>query len=115
LTATAFVLGRLYSPAVERAFLGLAIAAPFILLLWLLRRAFYVRLNPGWAAAGGGVYLVVLLASALTLRAAGRLTPATGFLAMAAASLITCLLLLILLRPTLAADSSAIRAGVADH
>jgi O-antigen/teichoic acid export membrane protein len=111
----AFLLGRLYSSAVERAFLALAIAAPFILLLWLLRRAFYVRLNPGWAAVGGGVYLLVLLASALTLRAAGRLTPATGFLAMAAASLITCLLLLILLRPTLATDSSAIRAVVADH
>ena len=115
LAAVAFLLGRLYSPVVERAFLALAIAAPFILLLWLLRRAFYVQLNPGWAAAGGGVYLLVLLASALTLRAAGRLTPATGFLAMAAASLITCLLLLILLRPTLATDSSAIRAVVADH
>ena len=115
LAAAAFLLGRLYSPAVERAFLALAIAAPFILLLWLLRRAFYVRLNPGWAAAGGVVYLLILLASALTLRAAGRLTPATGFLAMAAASLITCLLLLVLLRPTLATDSSAIRAVAADH
>ncbi len=83
LAAAAFLLGWVYSPAVERAFLALAIAAPFILLLWLLRRAFYVRLNPGWAAAGGVVYLLILLASALALRAAGRLTPATGFLAMA--------------------------------
>jgi len=115
LTATAFVLGRLYSPAVERAFLGLAIAGPFILLLWLLRRAFYVRLNPGWSAAGGGVYLLILLASTLALHAAGRLTPATAFLAMAAASLITCLLLLVLLRPTLTTDSSAIHAVAADH
>lgn len=115
LTATAFLLGWAYSPAVERAFLALAIAGPFILLLSLLRRAFYVRLNPGWAAVGGAVYLLILLASILTLRTAGRLTPATGFLAMAAASLITCLLLLVLLRPTLATDSSAIRAVAADH
>jgi O-antigen/teichoic acid export membrane protein len=115
LAATAFLLGWLYSPAVERAFLALAVAGPLILLLWLLRRAFYVRLNPGWAAVGGGVYLLILLAGALTLRAAGRLTPATGFLTMAAGSLITCLLLLVLLRPTLATDSSAIRAVVADH
>jgi len=115
LAAAAFLLRWLYSPAVERAFLALAIAGPFILLLWLLRRAFYVRLNPGWAAVGGGVYLLILLASALTLRAAGRLTPATGFLAMAAASLITCLILLVLLRPTLARDSSAMRAVAADH
>jgi O-antigen/teichoic acid export membrane protein len=115
LAAVAFLLGWLYSPAVERAFLALAIAAPFILLLWLLRRAFYVRLNPGWAATGGVVYLLTLLASTLTLRTAGRLTPATGFLAMAAASLIACLLLLLLLRPTLAADSSAIRDVATDH
>ncbi len=115
LTGAAFLLGWLYSPAVERAFLGLAIAAPFILLLWLLRRAFYARLSPGWAAVGGGVYLLVLLASALALRAAGRLTPATGFFAMAIASLIVCLLFLALLRPVLATDRTAIRAVVADH
>jgi len=115
LAATAFLLGWLYSPAVERAFLALAIAGPFLLLLWLLRRAFYVRLNPGWAAAGGVVYLLILLAGALTLRGAGRLTPATGFLTMAAGSLIACLLLLVLLRPRWAADSSAIRAVAADH
>lgn len=115
LTVTAFLLGWLYSPAVERAFLALAIAGPLILLLWLLRRAFYVRLNPSWAAVGGGIYLLILLASTLTLHAAGRLTPATGFLAMAAASLVTCLLLLFPLRPSLAMESSAIRAVAADH
>ncbi len=115
LAATAFLLGWLYSPAVERAFLALAIAGPFILLLWLLRRAFYVRLNPGGAAVGGGVYLMILVGGALALHAAGRLTPATGFLAMAAASLIACLVLLVLLRPTWAMDSSAIRAVAADH
>jgi O-antigen/teichoic acid export membrane protein len=115
LAAAALLLGPSYSPEVERAFLALAIAAPFILLLWLLRRAFYVRLNPGWAAAGGVVYLLIVLASALTLRATGHLTPATGFLAMAAGSLITSPLLLVPLRPTLAAESSAIRAVAADH
>jgi O-antigen/teichoic acid export membrane protein len=115
LAATAILLGWLYSPAVERAFLALAVAAPFISLLWLLRRAFYVRLNPGWAAVGGVVYLLILLASSLALRAAGHLTPATGFLAMAATSLFTCLLLLVQLRPTLATDTSAIRNVAADH
>jgi len=115
LAGGAFLLGWAYSPAVERAFLALAIAAPFILLLWLLRRAFYARLNPGWAAVGGLVFLLILLASALALRAAGRLTPATGFLTMGAGSLIGCLLLLVLLRPTLATDSSSIRAVAADH
>lgn len=115
LTAVAFLLGWAYSPAVERAFLALAIAGPFILLLWLLRRAFYVRLNPRWSAVGGGVYILILLASTVVLRSAGLLSPATGFLAMAAASLITCLLLLVLLRPTLATHSSAIRDVATDH
>jgi len=115
LAATAFLLGWLYSPVVERAFLGLAIATPVILLLWLLRRAFYARLNPGWAAAAGVVYLLVLLTSALALRAAGYLTPTTGFLTMAVGSLISSLFLLVLLRPALAADSSRIRGVAADH
>lgn len=115
LAAGAFLLGWLYSPEVERALFALAIAGPLLLLLWLLRRAFYVRLNPGWAAVGGGVYLLILLASALRLHAVGRLTPATGFLAMAAGSLIACLLFLGLLRPTFVADSSLIRTVTADH
>jgi O-antigen/teichoic acid export membrane protein len=115
LAATAFLLGWLYSPAVERALLALALAGPFILLLWLLRRAFYVRLNPGWSAVGGVVYLAILLAGVLALRSAGRLSPATGFLAMAAASLITCLVLFALLRPKLATDSSTMRAVATDH
>jgi O-antigen/teichoic acid export membrane protein len=115
LAATALLIGRIYSPVVERAFLALAMAGPFILLLWLLRRAFYVWLKPGWAAIGGGLYLFILLAGALTLRAAGRLTPATGFVTMAAGSLITCLLLLLVLRPAMATGSSAIRAVAQDH
>jgi len=115
LAATALLLGWLYSPAVGRAFLALALAGPFILLLWLLRRAFCVRLNPGWSAVGGGVYLALLLAGILALRPAGRLTPGTGFLAMAAASFITCLILFALLRPKLATEASALRAVAADH
>ena len=115
LAATAFLLGRVYSPAVERAFLALAIAGPFILLLWLLRRAFYVRLNPGWAAVGGVFYLVVLLTSILVVRRAGLLSPATGFLAMATASLTASLILFAMLRPRLATDSSTMRAVAADH
>ena len=87
--------------------------------LGILLRGHFALMLPGAAllaaAAGGAVYLLILLASILTLRTAGRLTPATGFLAKAAASLITCLLLLILLRLALATDSSAIRAVAADH
>jgi O-antigen/teichoic acid export membrane protein len=99
LAATAFLLGWLYSPAVERAFLALALAAPFILLLWLVRRAFYVRLQPGWAAAGGGLYILFLPVCIYALRAMERLSPVTGFLGMALGGLVVSLLLLIPLNP----------------
>ena len=115
LVVAAFVLGRVYSVVLERALLALAIAAPFILLLWLLRRMFYARLDPQWAAAGGGIYLVILLVCALALRALGRLTPTAGFLAMAAASIITCALLLAILRPSWVTSFSFIRSVASDH
>lgn len=115
LSIAAVLLGWLYSPAVERALLAMAVAGPFILLLWLLRRALYARLNLGWSAAGGLVYLSVLLSCALVLHAVGRLSPVTGFVAMAVASLVACLLLLVVLRPTLGRDISAIRAVATDH
>lgn len=115
LAATAFLAGLLYSPDTARAFLGLAVGAPFILLLWLLRRAFYVRLNPGWSAVSGGVYFILLVGSALILRSSGRLTPEAGFLAMAAASLVACLILFVLLRPTMQPNFSFIRAVAAEH
>jgi len=115
LVVAAFLLGKVYSPVVERAFLALAVAAPFILLLWLLRRAFYARLEPAWAAASGVVYFVILIAGTVALHADARLTPSTGFLSMAAASLITSALLLARLRPVLASDSTTIRAVAADH
>jgi O-antigen/teichoic acid export membrane protein len=115
LAAAAFVLGRTYSEAVVRAFLALAIACPFILLLWLLRRAFYVRLAPHWAAVGGGFYLLVLLGSALALRIFGRLTAATGILAMACASIVACVFLLLLLRPISASTPSITLEALGDH
>jgi len=115
LVAGAFLLGNIYSAEVERAFLALAVAAPFILLLWLLRRAFYARLDPVWAAASGVVYFAILVASAVELHAVGLLSPAAGFLSMAAGSLITSMLLLARLRPRSAADASMIRTVAADH
>jgi O-antigen/teichoic acid export membrane protein len=115
LVVAAFLLGKIYSAAVGQAFFALVVAAPFVLLLWLLRRAFYARLNPIWAAASGVVYLVVLVAGTAVLHAAGDLSPSTAFLCMAAASLITCAVLLLRLQPTLATHSSMIHAVAADH
>jgi len=99
LVAAAFLLGRVYSTSVERAFLGLALAAPFILLLWLVRRAFYVRLQPGWAAAGGSLYLVLLLGFMGVLWAGQRLSPVTAFLGMGVGALAVSVFLLFRFQP----------------
>lgn len=97
LAAAAFLLGRIDSASIEHAFFGLALAAPFILLLWLVRRAFYVRLQPEWAAAGGCIYLACLLALVAVLWAGQRLSPFTAFIGMCiAAAMVSAFLVAIL-------------------
>ena len=99
LLGASFLLGRYYSSEVQHALAALALAGPLILLQWLLRRAFYVFLRPEWALVGGASYLVLLLGATFALREAGRLSPATAFLAMGFSSLLVSLLLLSRLRP----------------
>jgi O-antigen/teichoic acid export membrane protein len=93
------LLGRLYSPEARVALAALAFSGPFMLLLWLLKRAIYVRLKPEWAMAGAASYLVFLLGSFFLLHSANRISPALAFLAMGWSSLPATLLLLWRLRP----------------
>jgi O-antigen/teichoic acid export membrane protein len=117
LVGTAFLIGRVYSTTTERAFLGLALAAPFILLLWLVRRACYVRLRPGWSAAGGFIYLIFLLGFMKALWAGQRLSLVTAFIGMGSGALIISLLLLLILGPSRTAQQGSPSAKVvfSDH
>ncbi len=56
------VLWRFGSAALASALLGFAVAGPFTLLLWFLRRACYIRLEPQLAASAGLVYFVLMAA-----------------------------------------------------
>jgi O-antigen/teichoic acid export membrane protein len=47
--------------------LGLAVAAPFTLLLWLMRRASYVRLQPQLATTASAIYLTLTMTGLFTL------------------------------------------------
>lgn len=67
---------------------ALAVATPFALAIWLARRACYARLEPRRAAAASAVYLALLVGSGALLSAAGRLSPATAFGALAVASVV---------------------------
>src|ERR1700674_5443088 len=104
LVGAALLLGRVYSASIERALLGLALAAPFILLLWLVRQAFYVRLRPGWAAAGGFLYLVFLLGLMSALRAGQRLSLVTAFMGLGIVALVVSVFLLLILGPSWTAE-----------
>ncbi|HUI52107.1 MAG TPA: polysaccharide biosynthesis C-terminal domain-containing protein [Terriglobales bacterium] len=86
--AGAFV-AWLESPPVGYALEALGLILPLTLLVELTRRAFYIDMQPGLAAAGGAVYFCALLVLALGLRKANLLSPATGILAMGVAALLT--------------------------
>jgi O-antigen/teichoic acid export membrane protein len=67
LVLTAVVMLAAGSQPVGSALLALAIAAPFILLQWLMRRACYARLEPRTAAIAGLGYAVWLITGAYAL------------------------------------------------
>ncbi|MFA5360225.1 MAG: hypothetical protein WC349_04695 [Patescibacteria group bacterium] len=92
-------VGLFYSKNLQFALFGLAIALPFILLLWLLRRSFYVRLEPGWPVIGGAIYVILLLLASFLLKISHLLSPATYFLGMGLCSLLVSLFFIYIIRP----------------
>jgi hypothetical protein len=78
---------------------GCALASPFILFMWLMRRPFYVWGQPQWSATGGVLYLGLMSAGLYGLFAVQRLSAASSLLVMAGASLVVGFWLLTLLRP----------------
>ena len=93
--STCWALG---ATTLASTFAALAAASPFVLLVWLLRRAFYVQMRPQWAAVGDGLFLVLTLGGLLALGELGALGPATGLLAMGGAGAVSSLVLFRLLR-----------------
>jgi O-antigen/teichoic acid export membrane protein len=99
LLVTAMVFRHLGSQDIAGALMGLSISAPFILLMSLARHAFYVRVQPQWAATGGGIYVALLLAGISGLYLGQWLSPALALVAMGIASLAVSLWLSTILRP----------------
>jgi O-antigen/teichoic acid export membrane protein len=75
------------SRQVTHALVALAVATPFVLFQWLMRRACYVRSRVPDAAIAGAMYMVQLFAGAVLLSGAGALSAPAAFLLMGAASL----------------------------
>jgi O-antigen/teichoic acid export membrane protein len=86
------------SRVLSSALLALALTAPFILLLWLMRRACYVRLEPHLAASGGAWYMALMLAGAFALYWVGWLSTTTALGVMGISSLVVSIWLMVCLR-----------------
>lgn len=117
LGGAALVMARLGSPAMAQALAGLAIASPFLLLLWLTRRVPYVEMQPQWAVVGSGVNFLLTLAGAFLLWRLGLLSNLSGLVLLGAASSVASLALLLHAKPQVAGFVGNPTPGVvlADH
>jgi O-antigen/teichoic acid export membrane protein len=86
-------LWRFTDSPLTPALFGLAVASPFILLQWLLRRACYVNVQPHLAAYSGALYMLLMGAGIFALYYSALLSTTTALLVMAAASLASGLVL----------------------
>lgn len=117
LALAAGVFWQLGSVLLAQSLLGLAVAAPFIQLTWLLRRAFYVPLEPHWAATGGGLHLVLMMAGMYGLGRQHLLSSFSALLVMGASSVVVSLWLSSMLKPQREMREGSLTLGtvVADH
>jgi O-antigen/teichoic acid export membrane protein len=90
------------------ALAGISIALPLILLLWLLRREFYLERNPRGALVGDMLYGFLLLNGLLLLKRLQIISPLSIFLLMGLASMIASGFLLYRLRPDFPTGYAAI-------
>jgi len=88
-------------PETGMAMMAFALALPFLLLLWLMRRTCYIDSQPQRAAAGDGAYLVLMLTGLAILAKTGTLSIVTAIAMMAVCSLAASILLLIREQPAL--------------
>jgi len=95
----AWVFSRMGSHTMANALFGLAVASPFLLLIWLARRACYAQLYPALAVTGSGFNLLIILAGLFLLWRAGGISSFSGFLLLGVAGGVSSLLLLGRLRP----------------
>jgi len=75
------------------AFMGIGFAIPFLLLLWIVRRIFYILMQPSSAFLISTIYFIFSLVGIITLHFVGSLNLFTCFLVIGAASLIASIFL----------------------
>lgn len=91
LAAVALGLSLMGQRALGLSLFALALANPFILELWLLRRICYVRIGPHLAASGGLTYMIILLAGTSLLFRLGWLSSPLAFVLIGFGSMVSAL------------------------
>jgi O-antigen/teichoic acid export membrane protein len=99
-------LSRGQAGGLAGALWGVTIAAPCVLILWLMRRSFYLKLNPDRAAAGALLYSAMTVGALFLLYRYRWITPFSAFLMMALCAVIVSAVLALQLRRDLR-DSDA--------
>lgn len=91
LGAGLLLLGSLFvgNDVLRTAIMGMAVALPFILYYWYLRRAFYIEMQSGMAMLTSLFYSVSVVLIIQSVYRIGYLTPVTTYLGMALSSFIT--------------------------
>ena len=90
------------------ALVGIAVAAPLVLLSWLVKRAFYVQLSPGPPAAAAVVYCAVIIAGLALAHKYQLLSPFSALLLMGIAALVSAIPLAIYLMRGLPATAGPV-------
>ena len=80
--------------AVSTTLAALAVSAPAILFLWLMRRACYIEARPRLAAASALVYSLLVPVGLFTLTRIGVLTAASGVMTMGLSGLVVAIWLM---------------------
>lgn len=99
------------SAGIPGALAGVTLAAPCILLFWLARRSYYMEFSPARAAAGAGIYFVLVAGGILLAARLHHISAFVAYALMAAGALVTSLYLLWHLRASLSADTEPAPTG----
>ena len=87
--SVALVVAHLGLVEMAHALAGLAVAFPFLLLLWLVRRVPYVEMTPQWAVVGGIVNLIVITLSLYLVNHFYSLSSFLGFMILGVSAGVT--------------------------
>ena len=85
------------SDGLSGALVGVAFAAPLILMLWIIKRIYYLRLSPGPSAGASLLYCLLTLGGLALVYRRGLVSPLSTFLLMGIASLVVSVVLLVYL------------------